>query len=87
MTIPTMRSKRTRHGQRAITESMGNTRTMLASKNALRIAAECGCDPRTAHRALNEGVDSIRTLYVREAIVAAAAKLGIALPHARKARR
>jgi len=35
---------------------------------ALRIAAETGCDPRTALKALRLGVDAIRTRKVREEI-------------------
>lgn len=51
------------------------------SPKALLIAGTVPCDPRTAERALREGVHVIRTRHVRDAIARAAEDLGIALPH------
>ncbi len=44
----------------------------------LKLAAEAGCDPRTARKAMAEGAAAVRGL-VGERIAEAAAKLGIAL--------
>ncbi|HSY22818.1 MAG TPA: hypothetical protein VK841_11920 [Polyangiaceae bacterium] len=48
---------------------MGTANTSFATrKRALQIAALCGCDHRTALKALREGVDSIRQTSVRESV-------------------
>jgi hypothetical protein len=44
----------------------------------LKLAAEAGCDPRSARKAMEHGADAVRGL-VGERVAAAAAKLGIAL--------
>jgi hypothetical protein len=42
------------------------------------LAALANCDPRTARRALDEGVDAIRTEREREALRAGMAQLAVA---------
>lgn len=44
------------------------------------LAAESGIDPRTAHRALEYGITSIRGWHVQQRILRAARALGIVLP-------
>jgi hypothetical protein len=63
----------------AITGGMSTIRYASPSRQALAIAAKSGVDPRTAQRALDEGVDVIRTRLVREAIELAATELNIPL--------
>jgi hypothetical protein len=54
-----------------IVSVMGTTNALANRKRALLLAARAGTDPRTALRAIVEGVDSIRTLATREALRAA----------------
>ena len=44
----------------------------------LKLAAEAGCDPRTARKALAKGAKALRGL-TRDRVAEAAAKLGITL--------
>lgn len=50
--------------------------TTAERSRALRIAAKAGCDWRTALRGMREGVESIRTLKVREDVARALAEEG-----------
>lgn len=49
------------------------TASTVPMRSVLRLAAEAECDPRTAERALREGVHVIRTRIVRERLTAALA--------------
>jgi hypothetical protein len=51
--------------------------------DVFRLAAATGLDPRTARKALVEGVGSIRAVADRERVVAAIPTLGLSLPSSR----
>ena len=55
-------------------------RSVQAMDLALLLAATARCDPRTARRALTEGVGVIATERIREDLLEAARVLGIELP-------
>jgi hypothetical protein len=59
---------------------MGDVANELARRRSvLRLAAEAEVDVRTAERALDEGLEGIRTRVVRARIERAATALGIML--------
>lgn len=46
----------------------------------VRLAAAASCDPRTAKRALESGLDAVRGSHLRDRIEGAALLLGLTLP-------
>lgn len=71
------------HGARTLTVDVitgSMSRWIQPSPQALLLAAAAGVDPRTAERAIRDGVNVVRTYRLRDAIVLAAKDLKIDLP-------